>query len=199
MPRREFSAFALLCVNLVRVHAAEPVQEQFNGLIKNSPFGQQGLATGALNGNEANALEFRGVFAEKGEYFFSIYETATRSSQWVSLKESSQPFIVESYDESKGAIQVKYRNQVTTLTLKRAQIIVQVPPPVALPPSAAGTGITPNTTPTDEANRLALVAEEIRRRRALRTQGPGPQPYPGGPQPTPGSGPRPTMPIPAKP
>ncbi len=181
---REFSAFALLSASLVYVQAAEPVEGQFNELIKNSPFGQQNQVARGLHGNEASELEFRGVFADKGEYYFSIHETATRSSHWVSLKESGQPFSVESYDISKGAIQVKYRNQVMALILKRAQIIVQAPPPVALQPSASGAIITPNTMPTDEANRLALVAEEIRRRRALRATGPVPQPNPSGPQPT---------------
>lgn len=140
------------------------------GLVTNPPFGSNAAQT--TTADPAQALEFRGTFVDGNERFFSIRETATRSSQWVGLKESGQPFLVESYDNAKGSIQVKFRNQVMTLSLKQAQIIVQAAPSPASAPTPMPPGSTiANSTPSNEANRLAQVAEEIRRRRALRSPG----------------------------
>ena len=167
MKRRVVCLVVFWGVSVIRAYPAEPAPGQFDGLVKNSPFGQTAV-TGAPGGNEASPLEFRGVFLDKGKYFFSLHETASRSGQRVGLKESGQPYFVESYDSAQGSIQVKYRNQMMPLTLKRAQIVVQAPPP--LQPSTGST-VGGNPAPTDEASRLALVAEEIRRRRALRAPG----------------------------
>jgi len=155
---------------------ADPAQGQFDSLIKSSPFGSS-ASTGAPGGNGAAPLEFRSVLMDKGEYFFSLHETATRSSQWVGLKESGQPYVVDSYDADKGSIQVKYHGQTLALSLKLAQVIVQAPPPMPTPGPANTPAIIANAPSGDEATRLAQVAEEIRRRRALRApQGPVPQP-----------------------
>ena len=181
---------ALLGVGSVLVRAADPVPVvpaappapgQFDSLIKNSPFGSA-AAPGIQPGSDGSGLEFRGVFVDKGEPYFSVHEPATRSSQWVGMKESGQPYVVESYDIDKGSIQVKYRNQVMTLALKRSQVVVQAMP---MPAQSGGPQFTPAGAPAiaanpasqDEATRMAQVAEEIRRRRALRAPpGQGPQP-----------------------
>lgn len=178
MIRRGVSLVALLGWGLTSARPAEPTQGQFDNLIKSSPFGQAPTG-GAQGGNGASPLEFRGVFRDKGEYYFSLHEPATRSGQWVGLKEANQPFVVESYDSEKGSIQVKYHGQTMTLSLKLAQVIVQAPPPVNQSPANIP-AVMGNAAPSDEANRLAQVADEIRRRRALRTPlgagGPVPQP-----------------------
>src|SRR5664279_1291982 len=116
MIRRGVYLFALLGVGLVPARPAEPAQGQFDSLIKSSPFGQ-GASGAAQAGNGTAPLEFRGVLMDKGEYFFSLHETASRSSQWVGLKEANQPYVVESYDSEKGAIQVKYHGQTLSLSL----------------------------------------------------------------------------------
>ncbi len=174
-------------------------------LVANPPFGSKATQTTAAD--PAQALEFRGTFVDGNERFFSIHETATRFNQWVGLKEASQPFLVESYDSDKGSIQVKYRNQVMTLTLKLAQIIVQAAPVTPASPSSPTSLVGTNPTPVDEAKRLAQVAEEIRRRRALRSPGPVPQqqatnmpfptPGPSTNMPVPTPGPSTNMPFPA--
>jgi hypothetical protein len=172
MIRRTVCVIALLGLGSVPARPAEPApQGQFDGLIKSSPFGQAAPAGGAAANGPAS-LEFRGVFldVDKGEYFFSLHETGSRTGQWVGLKESGQPYVVDSYDAEKGAIQVKYRGQTLNLALKLAQVIVQAPPP----PLPVNPGSAPIAVPAgspaqgDEASRLAQVAEEIRRRRALR-------------------------------
>ncbi len=167
MIRRGVYLIALLGLGLTPARPAEPAPGQFDNLIKSSPFGQA-PAGAAQAGNGSTPLEFRGVFQEKGDYFFSVHETSTRAGQWVGLKEASQPYVVESYDSEKGSIQVKYHGQTMTLSLKAAQVIVQAPPAISPLPTNTPPVMT-NAAPADEANRLAQVAEEIRRRRALRS------------------------------
>jgi hypothetical protein len=106
------------------------------------------------------------------------------------LKEANQPYVVESYDSEKGSIQVKYRGQTMTLSLKLAQVIVQAPPANAAQSPANTPAVMTNAAPADEAGRLAQVAEEIRRRRALRSPvGPVPLPNSTGNQPNPANNP----------
>ncbi|HWA29304.1 MAG TPA: hypothetical protein VG734_26875 [Lacunisphaera sp.] len=152
---------------------ATPPPGQFDNLIKNSPFGQAS-APGSQPGSDGSTLEFRGVFSDGGQTYFSLYETASRKSQWVGLKENGLPYFVESYDPEKFSIQVKYRNQPLALTIKQAQIVVQAMPVAApLPtninavPGAPAAAVAPASM--DEAARMQQVAEEIRRRRALRS------------------------------
>lgn len=180
---RKVCFVALLGVGMLPALAADvgpavpPAPGQFDNLIKNSPFGSA-ATPGVQPSSDASVLEFRGVFVDKGEPYFSLHESTTRSSQWVGLKESGQPFVVESYDVDQGSIQVKYRNQVMNLALKRSQVMVQaMPMPVPVGPPAGAPAIAAKPISSDEATRMAQVAEEIRRRRALRAPpGPGLQP-----------------------
>ncbi len=149
------------------VQSSEPASGKLDRLIKNSPFSQPASAKGAQAGNEVSPLEFRGVLVENGECFFSLHEPAVRSSQWIRLKEIGQPYVVESYDGANDSIQVKYRNQMMTLTLNPGKIIVQAAPSI-IPTTA----VSPPTSavipmPSEESMRLAHVAGEIRRRLAL--------------------------------
>lgn len=151
---------------------AEETPGHFDNLLANPPFGRAASAAATASGSNASLLEFRGTFVDGNERFFSLHDPATRSSQWVGLNESGQPYVVESYDNTKGSIQVKFRNQVMTLSLKQAQIIVQAAPPSVSAPTPMPPGPTvTNSNPSTEASRLAQVAEEIRRRRALRSSG----------------------------
>lgn len=161
--------------------AAEPAKPALESLVKNSPFGS--AAAPAVAGAESGQLEFRGVMVDKGETFFSLFEPSTRQSLWVGLNESGAHYTVQSYDSTTQTVKVLYRNQPLSLTLKRAQVIVQNPPPVqsvapGANPAPGGAQVVGAPSPADEAARLAQVAEEIRRRRALRAQGPVPQPQP---------------------
>jgi len=202
MRRSVLSFAALLGLAALTAPAAEPAKGELDSLVKNSPFGS---ATTARNpGPESSQLEFRGMFVDQGEQFFSFFESATNTSQWVGLKETGTPYTVQSYDAATNTVKVLFRNQPFTLTLKRAQIIVQAPPPPAQFPVTSPPAVGPGQpgaavgapTPGDEAARLAQVAEEIRRRRALRAQG-GPQ---AGPRPMPANVSAPsTLPIPNRP
>ena len=162
--------------------ATEPAKPALDNLVKNSPFGS--AASPVIAGAESGQLEFRGVIVDKGETFFSLFEPSTRQSQWVGLNESGAAYTVQGYDSATQTVKVLYRNQTLSLTLKRAQVIVQAAPapttfPVTTPPTpGAPTPAVAASASPDEAARLAQVAEEIRRRRALRAQGGAPVPVP---------------------
>lgn len=145
-------------------------------LLQTSPFGSPTVA-----GAGATSLEFRGVFADKGEYFFSLIETSTHRGYWVGLDETGNPFTIRSYDAGSETVTVEYQGRTLTLTLQRAKIIASAPSPLVGP--APGTTLVPQPTAgTPEAQ----IIEEIRRRRALRLQaGPTVTPTPVGTPPVP--------------
>lgn len=141
-------------------------------LAANSPFAPlQGGSMAAAT--DVASLEFRGVFADQGEYFFSVFDPATRGSLWVTLNETGQAFAVRSYDAEKQTINADYKGRNLTLALKKAPMVASVPDPTRpantgpVPP-APMPNVSPNSS--EEANRLAAVAAEVRRRRAMRQQ-----------------------------
>ncbi len=162
--------------------AVAALAQDLNGLLQRSPFGA------TASGQTATAegpLEFRSVLLDQGEYFFSIYQPSTHTSLWVSTNEAGNPFTVQSYDEKTETVKVDYQGRSLSLSLKQAKILAfvqkmptapqTVQPPPGSPPNAAP------ATSADEAGRLARIAEEVRRRRAMRQQVAPNQP-PGAPQ-----------------
>ncbi len=156
--------------------AAAPAASLQN-LVANSPFGP--LASGPAGGPPtATPLEFRGTFVDGNERFFSILDAGSRRAEWVGLNESGRPFVVKSFDPDKESIAVEFQGRVLDLKLRDARIVAA---PMAAAPAAPNPGQpqppgqpTPGaptvSVSTTEAQRLAQVAEEIRRRRALRQQ-----------------------------
>jgi hypothetical protein len=172
---------------------AQPAAPSLQQLVANSPFGT--AASAGVSGLPSGPLEFRGTFVDSGERFFSILDPATRRSEWVGLNEAGRPFIVKSYDAEREVVLVEFQGRTHDLKLHAARISALPPMPAA--PVAAQAAMPGNARPavapspsTTEAQRLAQVAEEIRRRRALRQaaqQGanPGQNPPPSQPQPNP--------------
>lgn len=169
--RFKTTALTWLAMPVLLLAGSPPLDE----LVKNSPFGNA-PAPGAAGAQSDAQLEFRGVLVDGGETFFSLYDTSTRSSLWVGLNEPGNPFVVESYDEAKGSVSVNFRGRVLSVALKQARIVAMPAAPMPAPgaggPPAvvAGAPGTVNAVPADEAARLSQIAEEIRRRRALRAQ-----------------------------
>jgi hypothetical protein len=186
---------AFLCLAVViRLSGAgaTPEKVSLNGLVTNSPFGspKSGVTTGS-NGGEP--FEFRAVLEENNSKFFSIYETATRRSNWVELNDPVNGFAVKSYDAAKESITVDYQGKSITLAIKRAPAVAQVmqQPPQPMPgPNGI---IPPQGNPAAQAGqagptavdqqRIQQIQEEIRRRRALRSQAATPGGATAGPQP----------------
>jgi hypothetical protein len=157
---------------------AETAAPSLQGLVANSPFG-----SAAVSGPTAAAapLEFRGTFLDGGERFFSVLDPATRRAEWVGLNEPGRAFTVKAFNAEQESITVDFQGRPLDLKLHSARI--------AFAPAVAGAGApAPGPTPqaqalpsTGEAQRLAQVAEEIRRRRALRQQAQQAQPPPAAP------------------
>lgn len=193
---RSLPLFALLAVPALAQTPPPPepatsTLPSLQNLVQNSPFGS--ATPVGQPGAAAGPLEFRGTFVERGERFFSILDTGSRRAEWVGMKESGHAYTVKSYDPDSETVTLDYQGRSLSLKLRTARITAMATPPptagpqpgMAISAGMASGGPTvvpgPNTT---EAQRLAQVAEEIRRRRALRQQAqqqPQPAPPPNQP------------------
>lgn len=149
-------------------------------LVRNSPFGVPPVAPAPAA--DGQPLEFRGVFADGGEYFFSIHDPATRSSHWVALNEPGLSFVLRSYDADKQTVVANHQGRSLMLVLKKAPAVASSPSAVAMPPLPPGPvpAVAPVESPPEEAARLAAIATEIRRRRELRQKPQAMEPPPAG-------------------
>ncbi len=192
---RHFQVAGLLVALALYPAAGRAAAPNLDNLLQNSPFG--GPAAGAGGARADAPLEFRGVLVEGGENFFSIYESASRSSLWVGANEPGNPYKVQAYDSVKGVVTVDYKGTVLTLPLKQAKVLVLAPVSPAGPPQPngpVGPGSPANVTSANPGGDPAKLVEEIRRRRALRQQAAqfnGPTPSP-----TPSANPAPALPVP---
>jgi len=153
--------------------AALPAQGgDLNSLLDNSPFGSTPTNTAAPKTD--NPLEFRGVFAEGGEYFFNLYIAANSRSEWLGLDDVyDNNLTVKSYDANNQQLTVNYQGKVITLTLGSAKRIASAPAPaqpVVTPGQPTPAPAAQPEAPISEQERLSKIADEIRRRRALRQQ-----------------------------
>jgi hypothetical protein len=168
---------------------AQTTAPSLQNLVQNSPFGS--AAAAGQPAAAAGPLEFRGTFVDRGERFFSILDTAGRRAEWVGLNDTGHAFQVKSYDPDNETVTLDYQGRSLSLKLRTARITAMTMPapqpgPQNQPTAAGGPGQNfppvPSAAPTPsttEAQRLAQVAEEIRRRRALRQQAQQQPPQPG--------------------
>ncbi len=141
-----------------------------DNLIANSPFGGVPGA-GHGRGEQAAPLEFRGVLYEGATAYFSVYEASTRQSAWVGLNEAGLNYQVKSYDAANARLQVDYQGRALTLPLVQAPHSAARPMlPLAAAPAQPGNNGPAVTPPAPNPQLPAQIAEEIRRRRALRQQ-----------------------------
>jgi hypothetical protein len=147
-------ALAWLCLGTVSAIDLE-------GLVKNSPFGGTGAPAGP--GVAPSTLEFRGMYAEGGVNYFSIYNTLTKQSSWVAEGEAPStnvPVVVKGFDAANETLVIDNGGQPQQMALHQAVVIaykgpsaaqlaavsnaVAQPSAVAGAPSAGGPG---NLTP----------------------------------------------------
>ncbi len=179
--------------------AAAPAKMDLSGLVNNSPFGT--LRSGGAGSNASTEpFEFRSILEENNSKFFSIYETATRRSNWVELNDPVNGFSVKFYDAGKQTITVDYQGKAMTLAIKQAPPVAQVyqaptpqtgPVPVVQNPGNPWVQAGPTMPTAIDQQRIQQIQEEIRRRRALRNQTIVPNINPQGVQPHYGEGPQP--------
>jgi hypothetical protein len=111
------------------------------GLTKNSPFGGTGTAAGP--GAAPSALEFRGMYAEGGVNYYSIYNTETKQSSWVAEGEAPStnvPVVIKGYDAVNETLNVDNGGQPQQMALHQAVVMTyKGPSPAQLAAVSAAT------------------------------------------------------------
>jgi hypothetical protein len=153
--------------------------EDYSTLLSNSPFAPVG--PGAAAGGD-KSVEFRGMFTEQNNTYFSILDTATQKSAWVGMNETGHPFVVRSYNASNDTVTVELGGHNVNLALKHAavQLAAATPKPAAPAPNGGPEGgpqrngrWMQNVMGADgrpDPKRMEAFIEEMRRRRAQRMQ-----------------------------
>ena len=112
----------LLTVALLGLGTASAVD--LEGLVKNSPFG--GTAAPAGPGVAPSTLEFRGMYAEGGVNYYSIYNTQTKQSSWVAEGEAPStnvPVVVKGFDAANETLVIDNGGQPQQMALHQAVVI----------------------------------------------------------------------------
>jgi hypothetical protein len=159
---------SLLTVALLGLGTASAID--LEGLVKNSPFGGTGVAAGP--GVAPSTLEFRGMYAEGGVNYFSIYNTQTKQSSWVAEGEAPStnvPVVVKGFDAANETLVIDNGGQPQQMALHQAVVIAYRGPSAAqlaavsnaIAPSSSGgvptAGGTANLTPAQvEAFRQSM-------------------------------------------
>ena len=149
----------LLTAAMIGLGTASAVD--LEGLVKNSPFGGTGAPVGP--GVAPSTLEFRGMYAEGGVNYYSIYNTQTKQSSWVAEGEAPStnvPVVVKGFDAANETLVIDNGGQPQQMALHQAVVIAYRGPSAAqlaavsnaVPPQGVvagvpGAGGTANLTP----------------------------------------------------
>jgi hypothetical protein len=155
-PRITCRLLALAWLSLGTVSAID-----LDGLVKNSPFG--GTAAPAGPGVAPSTLEFRGMYADGGVNYYSIYNTLTKQSSWVAEGEAPStnvPVVVKGFDAANETLVIDNSGQSQQMALHQAVVIAYKGPsaaqlaavsnavaPQAAAAGAPGVGGAANLTP----------------------------------------------------
>ena len=113
---------SLLTVVLLGLGTASAID--LEGLVKNSPFGGTGVPAGP--GVAPSTLEFRGMYAEGGVNYYSIYNTLTKQSSWVAEGEAPStnvPVVVKGFDVANETLIIDNGGQPQQMALHQAVVI----------------------------------------------------------------------------
>lgn len=113
---------SLLTAALLGLGTASAVD--LEGLVKNPPFGGTGVAAGP--GVAPSTLEFRGMYAEGGVNYYSIYNTQTKQSSWVSEGEAPStnvPVVVKGFDAANETLVIDNGGQPQQMPLHQAVVV----------------------------------------------------------------------------
>lgn len=139
----------------------------------------------AAGPSEGAPLELRGIIQDARGYRFSIFNPAKHASAFARLNDAGGEFVIKSHDAEKDMVTVDYQGRSFTLGLKVGKIQAGGPAPALMPAPGGGNTalqgpVVMNPSPADEARRLEVIAEEVRRRRAMREAGAQAMNGPGG-------------------
>jgi hypothetical protein len=94
------------------------------GLVKNPPFGGSGAPAGP--GVAPSTLEFRGMYAEGGVNYYSIYNSQTKQSSWVAEGEAPSanvPVVVKGFDAVNESLVIDNGGQPQQMALHQAVVV----------------------------------------------------------------------------
>ena len=94
------------------------------GLVKNPPFGGSGAPAGP--GVAPSTLEFRGMYAEGGVNYYSIYNSQTKQSSWVAEGEAPSanvPVVVKGFDAANESLVIDNGGQPQQMALHQAVVV----------------------------------------------------------------------------
>lgn len=147
-------------------------------LINHSPFlPPANSAVATATQNAPGSLELRSVARIGDTFSFSIFDPTRKNGSWVKLHEKGDGFEVTNYDAENEVATVETQGRTLKINLQQAKtgsspapnyVPPQPPPPQVLPGQAPQNPVVLNPSAGDEQKRLEAVAEEIRRRRAMR-------------------------------
>ena len=103
-----FSRFAFVMSTAALLGVGPASAVSLDSLVKNSPFGGTGTAAGP--GAAPSTLEFRGMYAEGGVNYYSIYNTETKLSSWVAEGEAPSvnvPVVIKGFEAGTELVQLE--------------------------------------------------------------------------------------------
>jgi hypothetical protein len=178
-PIRRCSALLVLTVASMAGIRARAVE-----LTPDSPFAPPSSGGADAGATPANSpLELHGILDMPDGYKFNLCDQAGHVNVWIGLNAPGQPFVVRSQDVAHNRVTVEYQGRELTLSLARAKVASMAMPPQGMPMPMPQPGAV-SISPQEERERLERIAEEIRRRRALR-EAAQQQPAPQGANPVP--------------
>jgi hypothetical protein len=135
---------SLLTAALLGLGTASAID--LEGLVKNSPFGGTGAVAGP--GAAPNTLEFRGMYAEGGVNYYSIYNTLTKQSSWVAEGEAPStnvPVVVKGFDVANESLIIDNGGQPQQMALHQAVVVTyRGPSPAQL--AAVSNAVAPSSS-----------------------------------------------------
>jgi hypothetical protein len=146
-------------------------------LLERSPFlppdfQRPGTAPVEAPPSPLDRLELRGITTVGGSPVFSIFDPGSSRGYWVGVNENFAGVTVSEFNDRDESLTVRSGPHVRTLRLKEARIVaMDTPPPPPQPavmPPIQGGPPQENLSDEEVRERMQRVAEEIRRRRAMR-------------------------------
>lgn len=133
-----------------------------------SPFLPAGNARGEAATTSPTGVEFCGIMQRDDGLYFGFYESTSGKARWLRQGHDQDGWVVRSYEAGSREITLEIQGQAQVLALKQPRLEGGSASPVmaALPPGVVAPVAAPSAA--DEAARLKSVADEIKRRRALR-------------------------------
>jgi uncharacterized membrane protein YgcG len=166
---------AMILAGVTLLGGALPgIAMDFDGLVKNSPFGQSSGGFNGMGNTKPGILEFRGMYVEGGVTYYSVYNNQTKQSSWVAPgKAPSGPVAVtvKEYDPVNEVLVIENAGQPVKLPLRQVTVgKVDAPQPVNMNFTPAAPQAAPATQNISD-EKLQAFRDEMRKRFADRQNG----------------------------